>query len=563
MLDVGLANVLVNDPTADLTNQDTQSETTLVLGAHSRVIVAYNDSDRWVPRVPVSPALHFTGYSRSTDGGGSFADKGSLPEDPGGVYVDEGDPVLARSSRTGTVFLATVTVGLNPISQPADRINVYRSVNDGGTFQVPRSGTPGFAPGVDRQDKPWMVVDNFPGPGFGNVYLAWNDLSADPANNALFVTRSTDDGLTWGPAGGTRIASAGPPGFANAFGGWVTVGPDHAVYVFWWSQDGPRILMRGSTDRGLTFGAARTVALVGTHGFLFDLGLTDAGGAPFRSNTTVQAAVNPVTGDIYLVYQDQPKGPSTDRGDIVFVQSTDGGETWSEPRRVNDDATRNDQWHPALAVTPDGGHVGIFWYDRRLDPANDLIDRFGVIGRVSGAGVDFGANFRITDVSYPPYFGQDPAVAPTYMDGDYDQAAADDAFFYTTWGDNRLANPNDPAHTHQSDVRLAEIPVAGMTAGAAAFDGSSWSGGPGGPPVPWAEVNQGAPAGVNIHQADILLPRTSPEGTAAVSRFAVVLPDNASAQAGDTGTFLEIGRPRRRRRESSRPPAIDGAPVRP
>jgi hypothetical protein len=52
-------------------------------------------------------------------------------------------------------------------------------------------------------------------------------------------------------------------------------------------------------------------------------------------------------------------------------------------------------------VTPDGGHVGLFWYDRRLDPANNLIDRFGAIGTVSDHTVSFAPNFRVTDVSFP------------------------------------------------------------------------------------------------------------------------------------------------------------------
>src|SRR5262245_45894138 len=112
---------------------------------------------------------------------------------------------------------------------------------------------------------------------------------------------------------------------------------------------------------------------------------------------------------------------------------------------------------PALAVTPDGSHVGVFWYDRRLDPANNLIDRFGVIGTVSGHAVTFGANFRVTDVSFPLAFGQDPGVVPHYM-GDYDMAAADNDFFYTAWGDNRLG---DAFHAHQPDVRLARVPVSG------------------------------------------------------------------------------------------------------
>src|SRR5205085_3875544 len=102
-----------------------------------------------------------------------------------------------------------------------------------------------------------------------------------------------------------------------------------------------------------------------------------------------------------------------------FVRSTNGGSNWSAPTKVNDDATHHDQWQPALAITPDGKRVCVAWYDRRLDPANNAIDRFGVIGRVSGMGtVTFGSNFRITSQSFSPVFGVDPAVNALFM-GDY------------------------------------------------------------------------------------------------------------------------------------------------
>jgi hypothetical protein len=48
--------------------------------------------------------------------------------------------------------------------------------------------------------------------------------------------------------------------------------------------------------------------------------------------------------------------------------------------------------------------------------------------------------------------------------GDYDQAVADNNYFYTTWGDNRLANPNYAPHVNQPDVRFARIPVTGIAA---------------------------------------------------------------------------------------------------
>jgi len=77
LLDGGLANVLVNDPRLDTTPQDTQNQTATVLGAGSKVVVAYNDSG------PFSLANRSTlGYSVSTNGGASFTDKGTLPATP-------------------------------------------------------------------------------------------------------------------------------------------------------------------------------------------------------------------------------------------------------------------------------------------------------------------------------------------------------------------------------------------------------------------------------------------------------------------------------------------------
>src|SRR5262245_3721999 len=79
---VGLANVLVNDQFSDTTSQDTQSETsTIVFG--NTVLTSFNDSGHFF-----SPSSsHVTGYARSTDGGATFADLGSLPGND-----DRGDP---------------------------------------------------------------------------------------------------------------------------------------------------------------------------------------------------------------------------------------------------------------------------------------------------------------------------------------------------------------------------------------------------------------------------------------------------------------------------------------
>ncbi len=421
-------NVLVNDPAEDGTSrEDTQSETTLAVSGNT-VLVAYQDSFTLSLNPP-----QYDGFSVSTDQGQTFTDGGKLPRT---TYSDYGEPALAVDNQTGRVYLVTLSLG---------PLEVWRSDDNLQTFVA--TGPVNAAPGRANMDKDALAVDNYSGPGQGNVYVVAH-VTGNP--NAIYLFRSTDQGDTFGPSGGVQIAS----GAANPVTGpWVVVGPDHAVYVFWFdgTSSPQSIKMRKSTDQGQTFGPAVTVTTLRTTGASGDLGL---GG--FRSNAFPQAAVNPVTNQLYVVYDD--KGQGADRADVYFQQSDDGGATWGPAVRVVDDTTGADQWQPTIAVTPDGTKVGVFWYDRRLDPAKSLIDRFGSIGQVTADGVAFGPNFRITDTSFAPEFGHDPLLPANYM-GDHDQAAADNNNFYVTWGDNRLPSLGHAGHS--ADVRFARIPAAG------------------------------------------------------------------------------------------------------
>jgi hypothetical protein len=462
---LSFTNVLVNNPAEDGATRDfTQSETSSIAFGNT-IVVGYNDTDTLGTTVQLD--THTQGVSISTDGGQTFTDKGTLPTGSNGPFSD---PVLARDSSSGTIYWASVAagnfLGAGPAAGPTPpfvaAIDVNRSFDGGATFQTAVNATPGFGTN-DSLDKPWIAVDNFPGQGQGTVYVAFSRFlftSTGLKDQGIYLTRSTDGGSSWGPSGGVPITTPkGNQGAINAAGAWVAVGPDHSVYVFWWDfSDGAAIRMSKSTDFGATFSKPVIAAGLKTHGGNGDLGLTDSSGNSFGTDAYPEAAVNPVTGDVYVVYDDQ--GPnSQDKADIYFTESTDAGNTWSKPLRVNDDSTNNDQWFPALAITPDGKHVGVFWYDRRLDPANNLIDRFGVIGEVSGHAVNFRPNFRITDVSFPPAFNIDhPVVRANYM-GDYDSASADNSYFYTTWGDNRLPDANNPTITNQPDLRFAKIPV--------------------------------------------------------------------------------------------------------
>jgi hypothetical protein len=108
-----------------------------------------------------------------------------------------------------------------------------------------------------------------------------------------------------------------------------------------------------------------------------------------------------VSGNIYIVHNDINVG-GTDRGDIYFQQSTDGGATWSVREKVNTDVTTRMQAFPAIAVTPDGTKLGITWYDNRDSATNTQFERYGRVASISGGTVAFANDFPIADTPSTP-----------------------------------------------------------------------------------------------------------------------------------------------------------------
>jgi hypothetical protein len=359
---LGLTSVLVNSQGEDTTDHDTQSETsTIVFG--TSVLVGFND---WGSQ---SVGGQLIAWSKSTDGGNTFSDMGTLPNG----YLDGTDPVLARDNtsgqaNSGRVYFVTLGTGPN--------ISVFRSDNGGQSFLAGVNGMPGFG-GGDFVDKPWIAVDNSAGTGQEDVYLAARNFAGGGVGSlpsGVYVNRSIDGGATWGQNGGVRLSNTGQ-------GAFVAVGPDHSVYVFWLDSTSGflpwRIMMSRSVDLGVTFSTpAPILTLNGT-------GTTNAD-LQFTTNSYPHVAVNPVTGQLYLVVNDKP-AVGTDRANIYFSHSENNGGTWSTPQLVNDDSGTNDQFLPTTAVTPDGTHLFIGFYDRRNDPANRDINTFGVVGTISGS----------------------------------------------------------------------------------------------------------------------------------------------------------------------------------
>jgi|GEM_PF-1074431 len=412
---MGPEAVVNNNNGATPTSHFTQSETSVVAFGNN-VIVGFNDAGS-----NAGSANKFTGYAYSTDGGVTFTDGGTLATNAGG---DAGNPVLVRNSSTGRIYFSTLGFSVTTIQ-------IFRSDDNGVSWLPPVNGTPGG----NSEDFAKIAIDNYAGTGNGNVYVVSRRFGGA---QGIYFFRSTDHGNVFLPNGGTLIVNAATP----VQGAYVVVGPDHSVYVFWLAGTPTTgsIMMRRSTDQGVTFGAPVTVVSGLTPpGINGDLGLTGirqgtATPAPFRSNSFPRAVVNPVSGHVYVTFNDNPAG--VDKADIYLVTSTDNGATWSPRVLVNDDGTTTDQWNPNIAITPDGSSLGIFYYSREEDPANNLFKYRGRTAAISGGTLSILPSFPISTVASFPEFGRDAVVNTVYM-GSYDVAVTADGKYHVTWSDNR------------------------------------------------------------------------------------------------------------------------------
>jgi hypothetical protein len=133
---------------------------------------------------------------------------------------------------------------------------------------------------------------------------------------------------------------------------------------------------------------------------------------------------------------------------------------------------KNDQFRPSISVGPNG-EVGLFWYDRRNDSANQKTDVYGAFSTNHGA--SFGALVRVTGSN----FGN-PKINPNYdtYRSNCDSAYRISSVFpgsgaYVIWGDGRDSGPSannrvDPnvyfVHVSMPTTTSAVVALAGTSA---------------------------------------------------------------------------------------------------
>jgi hypothetical protein len=492
-------NFLVNDPAQDYGEEKNTQWQPGVVALGDTVVVGYWDSNGGVYGLGSyanSPKpVHMVAYSVSIDGGRTFADMGMLPLPAGAQHSDAGDPVLALDRASGVIYYAG-TPELAPGNTRLNGVPLWKSLDKGASF-IP---CPTVREDILEADYPWIAVDDWPGTGQHDVYVVVRETTA-PLPFLQHLTVSTN-----GSGGDWSAPQTIGDGYSQM--PQVVVGTDHVAYLAWFQE----VAYGGSNlpvslqiwavaNRGATVVLTNRISALTTSNT--PMALLRSNATPdtndyFNAYNYLALAVNPDTNGtnrakhLYGAYADQVTN-SSDRADIYFLRSTDGGANWTSPMRVNKDSTTNDQWMPAIAVRPDGNMLFIGWHDRRNDTNNSLIDVYGRWATIAPDGsVTFTNEFRITAQSFPPAFSgsdtnnladghYDPVWAPAgvnlqwcydwwdddertgvgccHLAGEHIGACADMSYAYLVWSDNRSGSQATlyPGRK-QGDIRLARLP---------------------------------------------------------------------------------------------------------
>jgi hypothetical protein len=176
------------------------------------------------------------------------------------------------------------------------------------------------------------------------------------------------------------------------------------------------------------------------------------------SRMTLQPALAARNGQLYLAWSNSTSpiyGDLTAGSNVMFMTSSDGGQTWSNPEIVNP-IVQGDRHHvlPSLAIDEDPNGVHISYYTQHSNSSLDLD-----MANSHDAGSTFPAdrNVRVSTTSFDlpptniplsnsPNFlatNYDRQIAVCYALGEYQSVTTGNGSVYVAWGDtlNQITEP--------------------------------------------------------------------------------------------------------------------------
>jgi hypothetical protein len=400
--------------------------------------------------------------ARSTNGGASWTINANTKSSVctggtaanGGGYERASDPWVAISPN-GTAYLMTLSTDQEPggLGSHPNAMLIMRSTDHGATWGNPTTLIRDESQNV-LNDKNSMTADPND-PSF--AYAVWDRLISTSANASqqafetsidfsgdVYFSRTTNGGASWEPA--RRIYKAGQ--IAQTIGNLIVVLPTtggfHGELIDVFTQTrafknsqntrGTFISAIRSADHGATWTNKEVTIAPFPRGVVSD----PDDGAPHRTgDINPEAAVDPNTGAIYVIWQDSSFGP---RSSIALSRSTDGGLTWSTPIKVNATPTTiplgNQQaFTPNISVN-NAGTVAVSYYDFRNNTADagatTPTDAFVVHCHAAtencAASSSWDEETRTTDTSFD---SRQAPIARGFFLGDYEGLGTDGTSFFS------------------------------------------------------------------------------------------------------------------------------------
>jgi hypothetical protein len=312
------------------------------------------------------------GYGYTSNGGVSWTFPGVLEE---GVF--RSDPVLAPDA-DGNFFYLSLTGDLFT--------DVWRSLTGGQswTFLSPAFGG----------DKQWFTIDTSHSPGRGFQYEYWS-----PAGNhypGKQFSRSTNGGLSWENPVSIPQAIVSGTLDVNSNGDLFLSGVD--------INDAAKIWCIRSTNAknaavSPTFDLTTIVNMGGSQSIFKGI---NAGGSNGQTYLAVERSGGSTHNNVYMLASLQVFG-SPNGTDVMFVRSTDNGQTFSAAKRINDDIHTTNKWHwfGTFSVAPDG-RLDAIWLDTRNAANNTDSQLFYSYSR--DAGNTWSANVAVSQL-FNPFLG--------------------------------------------------------------------------------------------------------------------------------------------------------------
>jgi len=290
-------------------------------------------------------------YYYSSDSGQTW-NENTLVSSAYGVW---GDPVIDVDPDGNFYFFH--------LSNPAsgnwiDRIVCQKSTDNGQSWN---DGSYTGLNGAKAQDKHWSIIDRTT----GTIYITWTQFddygsSSSTCKTKIMFSKSTDGGDTWTQAISINIVDGNCIDEDDTVEGAVpALGPNGEIYVAWAGPNG--IVFNKSLDDGDTWLIEEISIDPMPGGWDFSVpGISRANGFPI---TKCDLSGGPNHGTIYVNWSDQRNG-SFDT-DVWLTKSTDSGDTWSTPVRVNDDPVGKQQFFTWMDIDQTNGNLFCVFYDRR------------------------------------------------------------------------------------------------------------------------------------------------------------------------------------------------------